>query len=57
MNIDLNKIKKPKKTTTSISIDEATYVLAKKVCLDEDLSFSGLVEILLKDFLKDVGVK
>ena len=57
MKIDLNKIKKHRKASTSINIDKETYGLVKNFCSREDINFSKLVEILLKDFLKEVGVK
>ena len=51
MKIDLTEYSKKEKTTTSIRIDASVHELAKKVCENENITFSDLLEALLKNFL------
>jgi len=57
MKIDLNPFRKKKKASVGISIDAATLKIAKKLCDKEEITFSKLVEVLLKNFLSEAQNK
>ncbi len=43
-----------KRNTTSIKIDPELWKIAKKYCIDKDITISDLIENLLK---KEIGIK
>jgi len=53
MKVDLNPFRKKKKEAVSVSIDKDTLHTAKRLCKEEDITFSKLVEVLLKNFLNE----
>ena len=53
MKIDLTQYSKKEKITTSIRIDASVHELAKKICENENVTFSDLLEALLKNFLME----